>query len=215
MAMLVLPTSSREIDALGLDVDGVLRDTAFSAYEATCLTIRQLGGNPPSTLEDFVRTLPSDYDSFFRACGVRAGEEEFMSLYKRHLEHHDEKPAFADVAPLLARLRILEVSVFAVSGHPEAQLNLWFENHGIRHYFRRVVGGSRNKAVDIENTCTILGVPTARACFVGDWGLDMRAGVDAGVIPIGITRGHPTRRVLTESGATHVIDHLRELVITN
>jgi phosphoglycolate phosphatase len=59
--------------------------------------------------------------------------------------------------------------------------------------------------------CEKLGVSPARVAYIGDWAQDMRAARDAGLIPIGLTRGHKTSEVLHRNGASLVLEHLADL----
>lgn len=58
-----------------------------------------------------------------------------------------------------------------------------------------------------------LGVSPDKALVIGDHSYDMRAGLAAGITTrVGITHGFDDKDVLLSSGATQVIDSLRELV---
>ena len=211
MATLRLPYAQVELLAVGLDVDGVLRNTAYSAYIALCKTVEELGGTTPS-FDRFVRDYESDFHAYYRQCGV-LNLEQVCSVYTRHIGTTEENAfPFADVKSFLTHLECLDIKVFVVSSHPAEKLHDWFTAHNIDDHILRVYGGSRNKRTCIKNACEDIGVDPKSACYVGDWGLDMRAAKAAGLTPIGITRGYTSRAGLMLSGAACVVDHLDELV---
>lgn len=210
MATLLLPQMQVETLAVGLDVDGVLRDTAYNAYAACCKTVEELGGIPPS-FNDFVHGYESDFHAYYRQCGVQDVERVYP-VFLRHVGAPDDAAPFPDVNDFLSHLEHLELKVFAVSSHPTEQLHEWFAAHGIDDHMLCIYGGSRDKRACIQNACESVSVDPKSACYVGDWGLDMRAAKAVGLLPIGITRGYSSRAGLTASGAAHVVDHLSELV---
>lgn len=209
LAKLLLPQKQHNLLAVGLDVDGVLRDTAYKAFCALCRTVEELGGTVPS-FDHFIQGFESDALSYYRQCGVTE-TEKIKSVYYRHVGNHDETPPFADVHNFLLHLKNVEVKMFVVSSHPTQELRGWFSDHRINDHLLGIYGGSRDKRVCIRNACEQIGVDPQSACYIGDWGLDMRAAKFLGLLPIGITRGYASRLGLVASGAAHVIEHLSEL----
>jgi phosphoglycolate phosphatase len=211
MATLTL-SPAREIFALGLDVDGVIRDTGYHAYEVMCKTLVELGGTVP-TFDTFVHGYTTDVVTFYGECGVCCGLEKILSVYRKHSAgHHDDCAPYRDVARFLNYLSVLEVRMFAISSHPHAQIVEWFTTHRIGAYFSHVAGSSIDKAVCLTEACNTIKVLPHKACYVGDWGADMRAAATAGLIPIGITRGYDSRSALVKSGANYVVEHLTDLI---
>lgn len=210
MATLHLSHALVETRAIGLDVDGVLRDTAYVAYQALCKTVDELGGIAPA-FDAFVQGYESDYRTYYRSCGVQ-DVERIYPVYSRYVGAPDSVPPFPDVADFLSHLQDHDVKVFVVSSHPTEQLHSWFAAHGIDDHMLCVFGGSRDKRDCIRGALASVDIPSFAACYVGDWGLDMRAAKAVGLTPIGITRGYPSKTGLLASGAAHVVEHLHELV---
>lgn len=208
----MLSDKLRGVQAFGHDLDGVFRDTGYHAYETTCAVVRELGGDPPATFEEFVLRLPTRYDDFFRSCGIPGGEDQFMACYGEHMRQQDDTAPFDDVYDHLATLRDRGIKMFIVSGAGPNRVEQWLVRHNLRGFFDYVSAGSRDKARCISMACAWLEVEPPRTGFVGDWGLDMRGATDAGAIPIGITRGYESAAALRHCGAAHVIEHLSELV---
>ncbi len=212
MATLILPPV-REILAVGLDVDGVMRDTGYSAYEVMCKSIIDLGGTVP-TFEMFVHGWTTDVVTFYGECDVHCGLEEIYRVYRKYLpDDYDACEPYHDVAVFLNHLGTLGLKVFAVSSHPHLAVVDWFATHNIETHFSHVAGGSKDKVICLTTACSKLEVSSRSVCYVGDWGSDMRAALVAGLIPIGITRGYDSRLALVKSGAEYVVEHLEDLIV--
>lgn len=210
MATLVLPEGTFPLEAVGLDVDGVLRDTGYHIYVASCKTIAELGGTPPS-YDEFIRSQGGDLVTYYAKCGVSHSKEEIYDAYGRHVPPHDDVEPFPDVDNFMSGLTAQGIKLFVVSGHPRESLRVWFLEHKLHNHLHDFQGGSRDKTLHIQEACQRLGVDPARTCYVGDWGLDMQAAIGAGSVPVGITRKYDTRSILLEAGAKCVVEHLSEL----
>ncbi len=212
MARFSLNEINIEVHAVGLDVDGVLRDTGYPAYLALCSAVEELEGQVP-TFDHFVHGYTSAYYPYYRSQGVVADDAVINAAFIKHWKHHDNIAPFADVPDFLAHLQSLGVDVFVISSHPTEKLQIWFEEHNFHPHIKQVRGGSRDKEVCLRESCTTLGIPTRSMLYFGDWGLDMRAARAIGGTGIGVTRGYDSRHALVRSGAHHVIDHLSEAMM--
>ena len=210
MATLKLPLGKKEIRAIGFDVDGVLRDTGKMAYDNCCSAIKILGGKPP-VFEDFVHEWGGLLATYYRSCGVKVSDAEIERVNAEHIVAHDFVHPYADVIQTLEHLRECRVSIFALSGHETKKLHAWFDEHNLQVRFDHVHGSGRDKKKQLANLCREMHISSSVAAYVGDWGQDMRAARDVGMVPIGITRGHDSRDVLVRNGAKLVIDHLADL----
>jgi len=210
LAHLQLPRLHAEIQAVGLDVDGVLRDTAYDAYVALCKTVDELGGVVPS-FNDFVHSYETNALAYYARCGVKE-TEKVHSVYYRHVRSHDNVLPYDDVQGFLEHLGNLHVKIFVVSSHSTEKLHEWFATHGLGESLACIRGSSRNKEFCIHESCEEIGVDPRATCYIGDWGLDMRAARANGILSIGVTRGYGSYTGLMRSGAVHVVDHLSELV---
>ncbi len=56
-----------------------------------------------------------------------------------------------------------------------------------------------------------IGAAPSECAFVGDSDVDMMTGVNAGMIPVGVTWGYRSKECLIESGAFRTVDSAREL----
>jgi phosphoglycolate phosphatase len=210
MATLTI-SPAREILAVGFDVDGVIRDTGYDAYVAVSKALDELGGSVPS-FEEYVHEYTTDVVTFYNNRGVHCTVERFFEVYKKYSNgHNDAAGPYDDVMEMLGYLQNCGLKAFAVSGHPNEYLQEWFRRHNIAQYFAHISGSSWNKVTCLTDACNNLDVVPAAACYVGDWGSDIRAACEAGLIPIGITRGYESRVPLLNNGALLVVDHFEDL----
>jgi phosphoglycolate phosphatase-like HAD superfamily hydrolase len=210
LAHLKLPHPHVEIHAVGLDVDGVLRDTGYDAFVALCKTVEELGGTPPA-FSDYVHDYESKALEYYAHCGVKA-TDQVHSAYLRNLRPHDDVFPYEDVRAFLAHLHSLQLKVFVVSGHSTEKLHEWFAFHGLQENFVCVRGSSRNKEFCIRESCEEIGIDPRTTCYIGDMGLDMRAARANSLVSIGVTRGYESYASLMRSGANHVANDLSELL---
>ncbi|HEY6019301.1 MAG TPA: HAD family hydrolase, partial [Candidatus Paceibacterota bacterium] len=130
MAILRLPKGEVPIDTVGFDVDGVLRDTGYLAFQHCRLAIAELGSIPPE-LDDFVHDWKGFLNTYFRSCGVKASDEEIHRVNAKYILTHDSADPFHDVEDTLAYLESLGVRTFALSGHGDTELQAWFAKHNL------------------------------------------------------------------------------------
>ncbi len=210
MAVIQLPDRIAEIEVFGFDVDGVLRDTGFQAFINCQLAIKELDGTPPE-FDAFVHNWRGLLIEYYRSCGVTASDDEIRRINTARIAEHDLVKPFEDVAEMLEHLESLGIRTFALSGHAPDKLQAWFVTHGLHLRFAHIRGDGREKIQHLSDLCEQMSVVPSAACYVGDWGQDMRAAKEVGLIPIGIMRTHDTREVLLRNGASLVVDHLSEL----
>jgi HAD superfamily hydrolase (TIGR01549 family) len=210
MAVIALGKEYFHLEAIGIDVDGVMRDTAREAYDAVHATLRELGGHPQE-FSEFVHDFDTDYLAYYRSRGVKHSIETIHEVYDSHVRVHDESHPYADVKEFLDHAHYLDLKVFTVSSHPSEHLRAWFDTHGMLDHMMCIRGGSTDKRACLARACDAVGSYIQTTCYIGDWGLDMRAARAAGAVPIGITRSYDSRTGLIRSGAAHVVDDLREL----
>ncbi len=206
-----LPNGSFTLKAAGFDVDGVLRDTGYPAYQFLCHSLRELKAHSTPTFSKFVRDYSHDLEEFCAKYGVICTTADYLQVYRRYSDgHHDSTEPFLDVLPTFQLLHLWEMPIFVVSSHNHDAVAMWLETHGLNKYVGHISGSRTDKADAVREACDALGTDTTHACYIGDWGADMHSAIEAKAIPLGITRGHESREALMDMGAAHVFDHLPE-----
>jgi phosphoglycolate phosphatase-like HAD superfamily hydrolase len=200
------------ITVFGFDVDGVLRDTGYQAFINCQLAVAELGGIPPE-FDDFVHDWGGLLIEYYRKCGVTASDDEIRKVNLARIAEHDLVAPFEDVAETLEHLKLSGLRMFALSGHETDKLQAWFTMHELHPRFSHIRGDGREKINHLIDLCKQMDVDPSGVCYVGDWGQDMRAAKEVGLIPIGLMRSHSTKDTLLRNGASLVIDHLSELTM--
>lgn len=192
------------------DWDGTIIDSVNNLYSGVCGVFCMAGIKPPS-LAEYARALGSPYTDFFRRYGVTASNEQIWSWY---LSATDGKTAelFWDVPKTLNTLRMMDVQMAIVSGQRTEAITNYQDFQSISKFFVSVSGYHEEKRDAILKTFGVFQVPGWRVLYVGDFCADMRDARQAGVVPVGITRGHATKGYLIDAGATFCIEHLKELI---
>ena len=57
-----------------------------------------------------------------------------------------------------------------------------------------------------------MGVKPEECAFVGDSDVDILTGINAGMVPVGVTWGYRSREVLTEAGARLLADDAEQML---
>jgi phosphoglycolate phosphatase-like HAD superfamily hydrolase len=209
MARLLLPDGEAPLAAVGLDLDGTIRDTGLSTFEALLKAVAELGGRP-MTYEYFVDTYNGDRVSIYREAGVVADDETIKAAFRKHNDGNPLPEPYPDVIPFLTYALDLKLDLFVVTNSRHAHVHDWLKNHEMHAHFGHVASDTDGKAEHILFACRQLGCKPEEACYVGDMGSDMRDARKAGLMPIGLTRGNATGRALFSNGAAAVFDGLEE-----
>lgn len=206
-----LPQGYRPISAVGLDADGVLRDTGYTAYKTLCAIIEHFGGKRPSYADFILKDF--DHPAYCRKHGAKLESmDEFREMYYRLHPPDGEGRIFADVPAFLRAMGLMDLDLFVVSSCREDWLLPWFERHSLNGHFGYIVAKARPKEAHLRDVCRQLGVEPAEVLYVGDMGHDMESCVAAGTIPVGMTRGHDEAHAsLRHAGAELVVRSLEHL----
>ena len=185
---------SASIDAVIFDMDGTLMDSMNPVNDAFVETIEAAGG-PTYTHAEIVAAFPKGpSDRMLTHLLGRQVDAAESSDYHRRL---DEKagsllPYPGIVEALDALAGYVRLAVF--TGADRVSLRLLLGRTGLLDRFEVTTGG--DEVVDAKPapdgillTCERLGVPPARAAYVGDSGPDMEAARAAGALAVGAAWG--------------------------
>ncbi len=140
--------------------------------------------------------------------------EDFMSYYRAH--SLIKTAPYSDVYALLDSLCEMGVESIIVTNKAHAAAEK-ISNHFFGERIKRVYGqldGIPTKP-DPKIICLALeelSLKPEECLFVGDSGMDMKAGVNSGITPVGVTWGFRTKEELVENGAKYIIDAPSELL---
>lgn len=209
-------------DALVLDLDGTLIDSAADLADAVNSLLHEMG--LPAVSLEAVRGMIGDGLGMlaFRAltaAGAAPARADVPVFAARLLQHYID-PArvprtevYAGVPETLAALVQAGVKLGLCTNKAQAATELVLKKTGLGKYLNCVVGQDlaprpKPDAAHVQAVLGPLGNP-ARAVMVGDSVNDLKAGRAAGLPVILVTYGYGTPAALAEADAT--IDHFADL----
>ena len=209
--------------AILFDLDGTLLDTLTDIAQAAnqALALEGFPTHPEAAYVKFIgdgvamlfrRALPSDLadDSTAGRCVAR-----FQKTYGKAWNVHT-KP-YAGIGELLDALTARNLILAVLSNKPDDFTRLYGESYLAPWAFRVVMGHRAGVArkpdpASALEIATLLGVEPGSCVFVGDSGVDMETGRNAGMVPVGVSWGFQTEEILRASGARAIIHHPLELL---
>jgi phosphoglycolate phosphatase len=156
----------------------------------------------------------------FLALGVRPAEvERAIQRYREYFSTQGilENQLYPGIVAMLATLSKTGLTVAVATSKLEEYALRILDQFSISTYFRVVVGSSADgtrvhKDEILEHALKNLGSPDpATTVMVGDRKHDVRAAIDLGVRPIGVTWGYGATTELLQAGADALADSPSEL----
>lgn len=206
------------------DLDGTLADTVESiAYVANVMLERF--GLPKQPVEDFNYYAGDGADELVKRCLTAAGDqklihwEEGKQIY-REMFYADPlykvKP-YEGMVDTLQRLKERGVKLAVFSNKPHIAAVNVIETLFGKGCFDVIQGQTEGipKKPDPTGALHIaegFAVIPAECMYVGDTDTDMKTGLAAGMLTIGVTWGFRDRRELEENHAQQIIDRPEELL---
>jgi len=201
----------RQINAVFLDHDGTLGDSVDAIYNSAMYVLR-MSGIPQISLHEFFEGLTVPFQDFLRELGVSASLEQVLDWYCLAAKNSVTTLLFSDVQPVLNQLHQSGVVLGVISANSEEILRKHLSEGGVINLFSEVHGDVQGKADTIRECALKYNSNLEQSLYVGDFPSDMRDGVQAGIIPVGITRRYQTADLLRRNGAKFVIENLYELL---
>ncbi len=202
-------------DALVLDLDGTLIDSAADLADSVNRLLRETG-YPEVSLEA-VRGMIGDGLGMLAyralsAAGIPPDREQIPALTARLLQHYmdpSREPkthVFPDVRQVLKELRARGVLLSLCTNKAQAATELVLKKTGLDALLDSVIGYDLTPApkpdgAHVKAALASLGDP-ARAVMVGDGLNDLLAGKAAGLPVVLVTYGYGTPQALAEADAT-------------
>lgn len=220
------PAAPRRGDAVLLDLDGTLMDTAPD-LAAAANAMRADFGLPPLAqprIEAFVgkgtdrlvhRALTDDPDGLAPDADFRRGRAAFYAHY--HETNGRQAVVFERVPQALAALHAAGLRLACVTNKPREFTLPLLRQMGLARWFDAVVAGDdvphkKPQPDPLLAACAQLGVLPARAVMIGDSENDLLAAQAAGcralLVETGYNEGAPVRTLAARAGADAIVPTL-------
>jgi phosphoglycolate phosphatase len=189
------------------DIDGTLLDSAPGIIAGFQHALRSVGFEPPE--EQVLRSdLGPPVGQVFTSLGLPTADLATAVLAYRtfYLETGlQQSVPYDGVLELLETLRTSGVTLATATAKRTEVARAIVAHHGLDCYFAVVNGTDEQrhtKTATLSHTLELLGDPP-RECvvMVGDRHSDVTAGVNCGVLPVGVTWGYGSRAELEATGA--------------
>jgi len=205
------------MQALLLDLDGTILDTARDLMTATNRTLADLGR--PAVSEAQVRAWIGDgVRALVKSALAATGGYDDGTLdhaHERFMLHYgdcfaDESHPFPGVVAVLERARAAGVPAAVITNKAGAFTEPLLEATGLRPYLAVVVSGDTvaTKKPDpepVRHALEQLGAEPQRSVMVGDSGNDVSAGLAAGCRVVCVTYGYNRGADVYQLGADRVV----------
>lgn len=206
------------------DLDGTLLDTLKALTYTTNLVLEHLGMGPVD--EEHMKHFVGDgyrmqMKRALSYCGDEQGKylEESCSLYTRLFAEHclHQVRAYEGIPELLAGLKERGIRIAVLSNKPHARTVENIEAIFGKGYFDYIAGEQPGvpKKPDPAGVLRILEafqVKPEECLYLGDTNTDMKTGLGAGLITIGVTWGFRGRKELEAFHPQYIIDCPKEVL---
>lgn len=204
-----------DIDAIFLDMDGVLVDTFSRTYETDCEILRRRGKPLPN--KEAYRENPhrGDWNRFYAHLGISDGTAALEEFYNTTLSPKGTL-AIPGVAEMIAHPHIQkrDCAIISISRDRQHVLEK-LASANLAQYFKEdeiyVSQGDKTPLLR-EVTKEYLLTPQ-HVLFVTDTSADIRAGNQANVVTVAIANeySYETLQMLKAASPTHLLKDIRQL----
>ena len=183
----------RRRGSVHFDLDGVLLDS--NRIKVGCMA-DAIAGLGPAVADAFVAEFERSFgrnrrEHFLRLHrdflgGEPAGFEDFFARYGGAYAalvaaRYPQAEVCEHARELLAELHAAGIPMTVVTGTPGAEAEAMLERHGLRGYFRAVLGGEFPKRDQLREVLRMLRTRGSAATYLGDSASDMTAADAAGL----------------------------------
>ncbi len=128
-----------------------------------------------------------------------------------------ETKPYDGIDEVMAYLSENDIAINVLSNKPDAPTKAltqqWFSKYSPKFVFGERAGVKRKPDPEAPLEITnALGLLPSEVAFVGDSDVDIKTGVNAGMIPIGVLWGYRDRELLEECGAKYLANTPQELI---
>ena len=200
----------QQVGAVYYDFDGTVVDSIGDIYRGVCNVFRMSGCSIP-TFTEFCEAFETPYMRYYEKMGVPASQKQVEEWYYVVVDRSKKAPWFVDVREVLSCVSEMGLKQGIISANDSGHVSGCCAAHGIGLHLETIVGSAHDKVEALKNVCVSFSIQPQNVYYVGDFVSNMRDARKAGVVPVGITRGRKTEKVLKDHGEEFCIDSLSEL----
>ncbi len=209
---------AKDIRAVIFDADGTILDTRELIFQAYEHVLSQHGYDVPSRESFFDEVRGNAADVTYRKRAVHHDPDELVKIHRLfQAEHVDLWSAYEGLHELLATIQNAGIKLGMCTSRGSGVIPM-LEQADVKNFFGSIVHADmvQNHKPHPEPLLRVLAeldVAPQYAVMVGDTDADIGAGKAVGVFfTIGITHGVGSRKILKETGADYIVDHLGEIL---
>lgn len=212
------------VKAVIFDMDGTIADTLASIAGFGNAAL-QKHGYPAIETEAYRKLVGNGADvlmqRMLRAVGAAGTPEQVKPLRATYDTLYESDPTklvtpYPGILSLLKTIRAAGVKTAVLSNKPDNMTRFIAEKlfPNLFDFVQGQCAGVPKKPdpTAVFSICDILGVPPKDCLYVGDSGVDMQTGKNAGMCTAGVTWGFRGAEELKANGAVHLVDNAEELL---
>ncbi|MBR34221.1 MAG: hypothetical protein CMH78_01820 [Nitrospinae bacterium] len=201
------------------DLDGTLIDSKNDIADSVNYTLKRL--HLPSLQNSLIYSYVGNgvlplLEKVISCSNKKSNLEDALKVFRKHYEEHllDSTRLYPGVMEILKHFS--DVNMGLVSNKPERFVKKILKGLNVDCFFPVVIGGDtlKTKKPDPEGVNMIrnrFGADLHETVIVGDGGVDIETGKEAGIHTCGVSYGLRDRKELVEAGAEIIIDDILEL----
>ena len=211
-----------DVGALVLDLDGTLVDSKNDIADSLNWTFELMGYEPlpMKVIEGFVGNgiMPLVKNAVVAAGHPERFDDVLGAFRKRYYDHLLDKTGLFDGVMKTLVMLAPDYKMGIVSNKPHHMTVKITRELGLDRFFNGQIYGGDSLAVRKPDPASILmiaaryNVPSSRTLVVGDSGVDINAGKNAGARTIGVTYGYRSVEELAEARPDALIDRFDSLL---
>ena len=208
--------------AVFFDLDGTLVNSLYDLATATNRALLKYGFNTRE-VDEFKYFVGDGIPKMLqRAIGSEVDEEVFENVKKEFLEYYsdhyaDETCAYAGIVGLLGFLKSKGIKLAVVTNKAQKVAEKVVDDiFGFVVKFDYVLGMQEGIPPKPDPTGVFMAmekleVKPKECVFVGDTGMDVSAGVNAGAYPVGVLWGYRKEDELLQNGAKEIVSEPNQI----